>query len=306
MNRAIRTTTPSRTIDRRGLVSGVAAYAAWGVLPVYFKQLSALPSWSIVAHRIAWSVPFLLVLLWATGRMDRLRAVLADKRTLGWLAITATLIAVNWLIYAYAVISGHILAGSLGYYLNPLANVLLGRIVLKEQMTRVQWLAIAIAAAGIIPLAAGALGQLWISLVLCVSFASYGLLRKLAPVDASTGLAIETLLLLPVAGGWLLLVDAPRGIAFGPGESLIWLLLLSGIVTSVPMLLFTIAARRIAYSTLGMLQFLAPSLQLGIAVLVYGEPFSVTHAIAFAAIWIALILYVTAILRTPRLPTPPE
>ena len=291
---------------RRGFLFGFGAYGLWGVLPIYFKQLTAIPSVSIVAHRILWSVPFLLMLLVVGRRTRDLRVALTDPRTLAWMALTASLIGVNWLLYVYAVTSGHILAGSLGYYLNPLANVLLGRFILHERLSRLQWTAIAIAAAGVSAMAIGALSQLWISLTLCVSFASYGLLRKLAPVDAVAGLTVETLLLLPLAAGWLawrfLAGEAP----FGPDSATALLLVLSGAATAVPLILFTAAARRIPYSTLGMLQFLAPTLQFLCAVFLYGEPFGWPQAIAFGAIWTALALYVTALVRAPRLPQAPE
>jgi chloramphenicol-sensitive protein RarD len=213
------------------------------------------------------------------------------------LFVTAALIGINWLLYVYAVNSGHILAGSLGYYLNPLANVLLGRIVLKERLVQLQWAAVALAAAGISALAIGALSQLWISLTLCASFATYGLLRKIAPVDAVAGLAIETGILLPFAGGWLILSCLSGDQIFGSSTFDVLLIAVAGIVTATPLLLFTAAAKRLRYSTLGMLQFLAPTLQFLLAVIIYGEPFTLAHAIAFGAIWTALGLYVVAILR---------
>jgi chloramphenicol-sensitive protein RarD len=289
-----------------GFLLGLTAYALWGVLPVYFKALSAVPAVDIVAHRILWSLPFLAILILVTRGWDKVRAVAARPRTLGILFVTALLIGGNWLLYVYAVTSGHILAASFGYYLNPLANVLLGRFVLKERLTRLQWIAVAIAGAGISVLAAGALGQLWISLALCVSFALYGLLRKVVPANAITGLAIETALLFPLAIAWLAwrtVIGAPT---LGSSETDTILLVLSGIVSTTPLLLFTAAAKRLPYSTLGMLQFLAPTLQFLIAVLVYGEPFTRAHAVAFAAIWTALVLYVIALIRAPRLPQPPE
>ena len=160
---------------RRGLLLGLGAYGLWGVLPVYFKLVGAVPAVDIVAHRIVWSLPFLGVLLWIGRGWGEVRAALARRRTLALLTVTALLIGVNWLLYVYAVTAGFILAASLGYYLNPLANVVLGRVVLKEKLSGLQWAAVALAAAGIAALAAGALGQLWISLTLCVTFATYGL-----------------------------------------------------------------------------------------------------------------------------------
>ena len=292
---------------RRGFAAGTAAYGLWGVLPIYFKALAAIPAISIVAHRVTWSLPFLLGLLLFTGKIDQVRVAFASRRTVAWLALTSLLIGINWLLYIYAVTSGHILAGSLGYYLNPLANVVLGRIVLQEHLSRLQWAAVAIAAAGISALAWQALGQLWISLALCVSFSLYGLLRKVAPVDAVAGLTVETMLLAPFAIGWLAVQSALGHPLFGSSTRDLALLLFSGVATAVPLILFTAAARRLPYSTLGMLQFLAPTLQFVCAVFLYGEPFTSAHAIAFGAIWAALALYVAALLHRARAdPMPPE
>ena len=291
--------------SRAGFVFGLLAYGLWGVLPLYFKAIASVPALDIVAHRILWSLPFLAVLITLAGGWTKVREAIGRRRTLAMLTVTALLIGGNWLLYTYAVISGHILAASFGYYLNPIANVLLGRFVLKERLGRLQWAAVLIAAAGISVLAAGALGQLWISLTLCVSFALYGLLRKVVAADAVTGLGVETALLFPLAIGWLSfgILAARPVMGSSPGEA--GLLLLAGIVSTTPLLLFTAAARRLQYSTLGMLQFIAPTLQFLIGVW-YGEPFTTSHAIAFAAIWAALALYVIALVRSPRLPQAPE
>lgn len=290
---------------RAGFALGLGAYGLWGVLPIYFKALKAVPAIDIVAHRVLWSLPFIAVLVLLSKGTARLRQTLRRRRTLALLGLTALLIGGNWLLYTYAVTSGHILAASFGYYLNPLANVLLGRFVLKERLSRVQWAAVAIAAAGISVLAAGALAQLWISLTLCVSFALYGLLRKIVQADALTGLGIETAYLLPAALAWLAW-RAAEGAAIAGGSGMdTALLLAAGIVSTTPLLLFTAAARRLPYSTLGMLQFLAPTLQFLLGVW-YGEPLTRAHIVAFAAIWAALVLYVVALLRKPRLPQAPE
>jgi len=290
----------AHAIDRKGLTLGIAAYGLWGVLPIYFKALRAIPSVDIVAHRIVWSVPILALLLSVLSAWKEVKTALRNRRAMILLGVTALLIGGNWLLYVYAVNSGHILAGSLGYYLNPLANVLLGRIVLKEKLSWLQWAAVGLAAAGIAALAAGALSQLWISMTLCLSFASYGLLRKIAPVDAVAGLAIETTLLAPFAALWLIWSYGSGQATFGTSSTDIVLIAIAGVVTTVPLLLFTAAARLLPYSTLGMLQFLAPTLQFLIAVLLYGEPFTTAHAIAFSAIWAALGLYVLAIMRHAR------
>jgi chloramphenicol-sensitive protein RarD len=290
---------------RTGFALGLLAYALWGVLPLYFKAVRAVPPVDIVAHRVLWSLPFLALLIAVSRGWPKVREAITDRKTLGTLAATALLIGGNWLLYVYAVNSGHLLAASFGYYLNPLANVLLGRFVLHEKLNRLQWTAVAIAAAGISVLAAGALGQLWISLTLCGTFALYGLLRKVVAADAITGLGIETVILFPLALLWLAWRHSIGAPIMGSTSGLAGLLLLAGIVSTTPLLLFTAASKRLPYSTLGMLQFIAPTLQFLIAVL-YGEPLKAAHLIAFPAIWIALGLYVTAMLRAPRLPQAPE
>ena len=296
--------TPAQN-SKTGLALGLLAYALWGVLPLYFKAVSAVAPFDIVAHRVLWSLPFLALLIGLSRGWPRVREAAADPRTLWMLIVTATLIGGNWLLYVYAVNSGHMLAASFGYYLNPLANVLLGRFVLKERLNRTQWAAVAIAGAGISILAAGALGQLWISLTLCATFATYGLLRKIVRADAITGLAIETSMLLPIALLWLAWRHSLGVAVMGATAGLTGLLLLAGVVSTTPLLLFTAASKRLPYSTLGMLQFIAPTLQFLIAI-AYGEPLRTAHLIAFPAIWIALGLYVSAMLRAPRLPQPPE
>jgi chloramphenicol-sensitive protein RarD len=300
MNRA---SVPPRAVSdhaRAGLAYGLLAYGLWGVLPIYFKQLAQVPAADIVAHRIVWSLLFLLALLAATRGWSQVRDGIRDRRTVLLLLTTSVLIAINWLLYVYAVTSGHILAGSLGYYLNPLMNIVLGRFILKERLTGLQWAAVAIAAAGVSVLAAGAGTTLWISLTLCVTFATYGLLRKIAKVDAIAGLSIETAILFPIAVGWLALGAAAGQPVLGANATEAWLLGLAGIVSTTPLLLFTAAARRLRYSTLGMLQFVAPTLQFLLAVALYDEAFTTAHAIAFGAIWTALLLYTTSLVRDLR------
>ena len=293
-------TRPAADPARAGLAFGLFAYSLWGVLPIYFKQLAGVSPIDIVAHRIIWSLFFLLLLLAATRSWSQIHAALRHRRTLGLLLATSLLIAINWLLYVYAVTSGHILAGSLGYYLNPLMNILLGRFILKERLTPLQWMAVGIAAAGVSVLAAGAGTTLWISLTLCVTFSTYGLLRKIVAVEALAGLTIETAVLFPVALGWLALGLAAGRPVFGSSDQETWLLVLAGIVSTTPLLLFTAAARRLRYSTLGMLQFLAPTLQFFLAVVLYGEQFTRAHAIAFGAIWMALALYVASLVGDLR------
>jgi len=300
MNRARALSQAADDHARAGLVFGLFAYGLWGVLPIYFKQLSAISAVDIVAHRVLWSLLFLGLLLAITRGWRQVLDGVRSRRTLGLLLATSILIAINWLLYVYAVNSGHILAGSLGYYLNPLMNIVLGRFVLKERLTGLQWAAVAIAAAGVSVLAAGAGTTLWISLTLCVSFATYGLLRKVAAVDAIAGLSIETAILVPAALGWLLLGVSDGRAVFGSTSEEMWLLAGAGIVSTTPLLLFTAAARRLRYSTLGMLQYLAPTLQFLLAVALYDEEFTTAHAIAFGAIWTALLLYSLSLIRDLR------
>ena len=291
--------------SRTGLLLGLAAYALWGVLPLYFKLVATVAPFDIVAHRVIWSLPYIALLITLSSGWAKARECAFDPRTISMLILTALLIGVNWLLYVWAVNSGHLLAASFGYYLNPIANVLLGPFVLHEKLSRLQWTAVVIAIAGISVLAAGALGQLWVSLSLCATFALYGLLRKVVKADALTGLGIETVLLFPVALFWIGWRFSSGVPVMGTTPAIASLLLLAGIVSTTPLLLFTAASKRLRYSTLGMLQFIAPTLQFLIAV-AYGEPLKTAHFIAFPAIWTALALYVAALIRAPRLPQPPE
>lgn len=276
---------------------GLGAYAMWGVLPLYFKALTEVGATEIVAHRILWSLLFLGALATWWRKWPGIRSALATRRVALTLLLTAVLIGVNWLVYIYAVVSGHVLEGSLGYYLNPLVNVLLGVFLLKEKLSRLQKAAVLLAGAGVAILAVGAGGAIWISLTLAASFAVYGYLRKVAPVDSLEGLWIETLILAPIAFAWLMWLTRTGGSAFLDSRTTDLLLVLGGAVTAIPLLLFTAAARRLAYSTLGFLQYVAPSIQFLLAVLVFGEPLTTAHIVCFAAIWIALAIFVGEGLR---------
>ena len=216
------------------------------------------------------------------------------------LLLTAVLIGVNWLVYIYAVVTGHVLEGSLGYYLNPLVNVLLGVFLLKEKLSRLQKAAVLLAAAGVAILAAGAGGAIWISLTLAASFAVYGFLRKVAPVESLEGLSIETLFLAPLAFGWVVWLTQTGESAFLHSRLTDLLLVLGGAITAIPLLLFTAAAKRLPYSTLGFLQYIAPSIQFLLAVLVFDEPLTAAHIMCFAAIWVALAIFVGEGLRAGR------
>jgi len=283
---------------RSGLLLGLGAYVLWGVLPLYFKAMSHVPAAQIVAHRIIWSLLFLAALASLWARWPAIRTAVTTPRIALTLLVTAILIGVNWLVYVYAVLSGHVLEGSLGYYLNPLVNVLLGVFLLKERLTLFQKIAVGIAAAGVAVLAAGAGEALWISLTLAASFATYGFLRKIAPVDSLEGLSIETMMLTPLALGWILFVQSSGEGAFLIDRTTDILLILGGTLTAIPLLLFTAAARRLPYSTLGFLQYIAPSLQFLLAVLVFGEPLTIPHLVCFGAIWVALAIFLVEGIRT--------
>ena len=247
---------------RAGLLFGLGAYLAWGVMPLYFKALAHVSALEIVAHRVIWSMVFMAALVALWRRWPAIRAALGTGRVLITLLITTLLIGTNWLIFIYAVVSGHVLEASLGYYLNPLVNVLLGVVLLKEKLSRAQVFATLLAAAGVAVLAAGAGSGLWISLTLAATFAVYGFLRKIVAVDSLEGLSIETALLSPLALAWLVWLQADGSAAFASVTLTTDLLLvLGGAVTAIPLLMFTAAARRLPYSTLGFLQYVAPSLQ---------------------------------------------
>jgi chloramphenicol-sensitive protein RarD len=261
-------------------------------MPVYIKSVRAAPVLEVLCHRVVWALAFLLVLSWRQGQLAGLRSALRSGRALAILAASTTLLAINWLVYIWAVVNGRLLEGSLGYYINPLVNVLFGVVILGERLERPVRIAVGTAAAGVLWLALN-LGEFpWIPLVLATSFGLYGLMRKLAPVGALAGLTVETALLLPLTGGYLAWAIGSGRAAFLAGDlSLDVLLLLAGPVTAVPLLFFAAAARRLPLSTLGFLQYLSPTLQFLLAVFVYGESFDRTHAVAFVLIWTAVALF---------------
>ena len=285
---------------RSGLLMGLGAYILWGVLPLYFKAMADVRATEIVAHRIVWSLVFLgaLATLWRSW--PRIRAALGNRRVALTLLLTSILIGINWLTYIYAVVTGHVLEGSLGYYLNPLVNVLLGVFLLKEKLSRLQKAAVLLAASGVAILAFGAGGAIWISLTLAASFAVYGFLRKVAPVESLEGLWIETLFLAPLALGWIGWLTWTGESAFLASRTTDLLLILGGALTAIPLLMFTAAAKRLPYSTLGFLQYVAPSLQFLLAVLAFGEPLTPAHLVCFGAIWVALAIFVGEGVRGAR------
>ena len=283
-----------------GLPFALGAYVIWGFVPVYFKLLSHVPSVEVVAQRILWSIPLLMVIMYFRKQTGEFLAIFRHKAHLRNLLASAALIAVNWLIYIWAVSTDHILAASLGYYLNPLVNVLLGRIFLAERLRPLQLVAVAIAALGVAILIGDALDTLWVSVSLACSFALYGLIRKITPVGAVPGLAVETTLLAPLSLAALLWFGVNGTGGFGDDAQTSGLLVLAGVVTAVPLLLFATAARRMSYASLGFVQYLAPSIVFLLGVFVYGEPLSTTKLVCFMLIWVSIAVFCIDALRTYR------
>jgi chloramphenicol-sensitive protein RarD len=301
------TDTGIRAAERSGLPYGVGAYVAWGFLPIYFKLLPHVGAPEIVASRVLFSLILMGAILAATGALKEFGRTLRHRQTMTAMTGSALLIGVNWLTYIWAVNSGHIIAASLGYFLNPLVNVLLGVVVLKEKLRRAQVIAICIAALGVMVMAAAAVNTIWVSLILALSFAFYGLIRKTAVVGPRQGLAAETLILAPVAGLYMLWLASHGTVKFGQDFSTSALLALSGVVTSVPLLMFATAARRMPLSTLGLLQYLAPTLQFLVGVLLYGETLTRGQIVSFVLIWIGLLIFTADSLhamRSARAPVP--
>jgi len=292
-------TRSSPSLDRGGLLLGIGAYFCWGVLPLYFHLLVGVPALQILAHRVLWSVLLLVPLVIVLRRVPAILAA-ARGRTLLLLVASAALIAANWLVYIWATTNAHVLEASLGYFINPLVNVALGMAVLGERLRRMQAVAIGIAGLGVLVLAVTGGGSLWISFALAITFALYGLLRKVAAIDALGGLTVETILLSPLALLVLLLASHVGTNVFGQVPRHDWLLVAAGGVTALPLLMFAAAARRMPYATLGLLQYLSPSLQFLQAVLLFGEPVHAQHIVTFALIWSGCALYAWDGLRAAR------
>ncbi|HYG67138.1 MAG TPA: EamA family transporter RarD [Anaeromyxobacteraceae bacterium] len=283
-----------------GIAFAAAAYVSWGVFPLYFRQLAAVPAVEILAHRILWSAVFMAALVTALRRWGDAREALRRPGTLPTLTATALLISANWLTYIWAVNAGHVLEASLGYFVNPLVTVLLGVAFLRETLTRPQKVAIALAAAGVVALVVRAGTVPWIALALAVTFGLYGLLRKRLRVDAVTGLLGEVGVLAPVALlflGW----RASRGqLHLGPAPRETLFLLSSGVVTALPLLWFAAGVRRLRLATVGVLQYLNPTMQFAIAVFAFREPFGAAHGLAFGCIWASLAIYTADAVASAR------
>ena len=287
---------PSTERDRRtltGILYALAAFGTWGlVAPVHFKLLAAVPALEVLAQRIVWSALFVLAIIAARRRWPPLLAALRPRRPLGMLAISAVLVGANWLVYIWAVSSGQLVEASLGYFINPLVNVALGIVFLGERLRPLQVAACGLAGVGVLVLTVAAGTVPWIALALGISFGFYGLIRKTVRVDPLIGFCVESLLLLPFALGYVAALMATGASVFLKGDwRLDFLLVATSVTTSAPLIWFAAAAQRLKLSTVGLLQYLAPSCLLGLGVVVYGEPFTRVEAVAFAAIWTALALY---------------
>jgi len=292
---------------RTGLLLGGAAYGLWGFLPLYLRMLEPAGPVEVIAHRVLWSLVVCLAVVWATGRAGELGVMLRDRRMLGTLALSGSLLTVNWLVFVYAIASGQLVDGSLGYFINPLVTVALAVGLLHERLRPLQWAALGVAGSAVVVISVGYRRVPWIALVLACSFALYGYIEKRVGhrVSAVTALSVETLAMAPLAGaylGWLAYSGAQHFTGHGAGHTLA--LVGVGAVTAAPLLLFNGAARRLPLSVLGMLQYMCPMLQFLTAVVVFHEPMRPVRWIGFFLVWMALVILssdaLTAARRNPR------
>lgn len=272
--------------DRSGLAFGLGAYTLWGVFPLYFRVVAHLPPWVVLCHRVLWSMMFLAVVVGFRREWEPVARAFRQRRTVLLLSAGAVLIALNWLIFIYAVGSGQVLEASLGYFINPLLSIAFGLVFLRERLRKFQWVAVLFALAAVVNLAVGGAGLPWIALSLATSFALYGLVRKKVDVNSLHGLLVETSILLPFSLALIL---------FAPGAATPladWAVLsLSGVITAVPLLLFGAAVRRLKLSTIGFLQYIGPTLQFLLAVTVFGEALGAARLMSFGLCWIAIAIY---------------
>ena len=289
-------------LDRKGLSIAASAFVLWGLMPLYWHLLKTVPSLQIVAHRVVWCSLLVAAWLWWKQGRGWFVAILAKPRLAAMLALSGLCIGFNWGLYIWAVNAGHIVESSLGYFINPLLNVVLGTVFLSERLNRVQWLSVAIAAAGVLWLTFNYGSFPWIALALAGSFGIYGLIRKLAAVDSVVGLGVEnTVLLLPALAYLLWAETAGSGGFFGEwGFGIDGLLIFGGALTALPLIAFSFAVRRVPLSTIGLMQYIAPTMQFLIGVLVFREAFDRDRAIGFVVIWIALAVFAVDGLRRAR------
>jgi chloramphenicol-sensitive protein RarD len=276
----------------KGILNGLGAYALWGFFPIYWKLLQSIPALEVIGHRIAWSFVLLVIVLLLSGQWQRFRAAAFVPKVIGMYAIAGVLLTINWLIYVWGVNAGFIVETSLGYFINPLISVLLGVVFLRERLRLAQWIPVGLAALGVGYLTLTYGRPPWIALSLAFSFGVYGLVKKLAPLGSLHGLTLETALVFPLALVYLLFLDSTGiGSFLHQGVLTDLLLIGTGVVTSVPLLMFASAARQIPLTMIGILQYLAPTIQFLIGVFVYHEPFDQTRLVGFSLVWLALIIF---------------
>ena len=284
-----------------GLPAALCAYLIWGFLPLYLILVQSVPPIEFVGWRIIWTLPFCLLIVFFRKQIPELKAALFNRRAMLILLASSILIATNWFVYVWAVQTGEIFAASLGYYINPLVNVLLGTMLLGEKLSRLQWIAVALAGAGVAVLLAGALTTFWISLTLALSFGTYGLLRKQVAVGSLPGLTIESALLLPLSAVIAMWYAAGSGgSSFGQDIYLSLAIVLGGVLTAVPLLMFAVAAKRMDYSALGFIQFLAPSIVFILGLTVFDRPLLPAQLASFAFIWTAIAIFVWDLVQRGR------
>ena len=292
--------TPTKPEDSpKGLVLAISAYLLWGFLPLYMKALSDVPVLEVLAHRVIWSVPVAGAILIWLGRTADLRAAIRSPRMIGMAALTAGLISVNWAIYVWSIQSGQALEAALGYYINPLFSVFLGAVLLKERLSRPQWAAIALAALAVAVLTWEAGRVPLVALALTVSWGFYAYLKKRLPLGPNQGFMLEVLILSPFALGWIAWIGARGEMVFLADGRATVLLLLAGVVTAVPLMLYANGAKLLRLTTIAILQYIAPTMIFLTAVFVFGEPFGTARAVAFPMIWAALVIYTGSMLRRP-------
>ncbi|MEO1730040.1 MAG: EamA family transporter RarD [Pseudomonadota bacterium] len=275
-----------------GLPQALGAYLIWGFLPLYLLLVTSVPPFEFVGWRIIWTLPLCLVIIAFRKQFPEIRAAITSPRVMLMLLASSVLIATNWFVYIWAIMQGNVYAASLGYYLNPLVNVLLGTVLLGERLSKWQWVAVAVAGGAVALLLAGALTTLWISLTLAFSFGSYGMVRKQVDVGALPGLTLESaILVLPASGIAYAYAVSDAGPAFGTDVTMSVLIMFSGVLTAVPLLLFAIAARRMEYSTLGFIQYLAPTIVFFLGLFVFGEKLEPVQLMSFFLIWTAVAIF---------------
>lgn len=297
-------TSDSSSLNREALIGSICAIAAfgvWGVLPAYFKATAIVQPWEIMSHRIVWSVLAVGSVIIIMGRVKDIASVMMNKKSMGWLFVSATLLYGNFILFIWAVANGFILQGSLGYYINPLVNVVLGVVFLRERLSNGQWIAVALAVSGVSYMAILGGNPPWIAVSLALMFGFYGYVRKIVPVGAAVGFFIESLMFAPLALGYLVFLDFQGVGIFGTTTlSFDLLIMASGVITAAPLIFFTMAAKRLRYATLGFFQYMAPTMQFILAVAVYGEIFTDAHKVTFALIWCALAVYSFETIRQGR------